>query len=357
MSRSASKKEREPMSGVETVCMVIIFGCISVNLLDMKDNKYYMSPECSEEDMPLVTIITPTYNSNPQYLKEAIESVLEQTYPKIEYIITDDGSSVFHDELIHELLETKNRGNVIWKIIRHGVNVGTVKNMNGAIRESHGEYIFGLAHDDLLYDSAVISKRVKHFLETSALITVGYLEVCDSKLLPLGKLLPSPRNAMKIQHLSPSKLYLELAFKNYIPGSSLAQSRICFDTYGLYDENFQLVEDWPRIMKLLENNIQIYLWDGLSVKYRTSSGGVSSGNTDNLIFLHDSLRFQSILLNKLPFVYKLLVFLPYCSLRMYYKSLSYLGMHGGVNMSQMSLRKIYELSKYYIFVIIRNLVR
>ena len=86
-----------------------------------------MSPECSEDDLPLVTIITPTYNSNPQYLKEAIESVLEQTYPKIEYIITDDGSSVFHEELIHELLEGGNRGNITWKIIRHDAG-GTKRN-------------------------------------------------------------------------------------------------------------------------------------------------------------------------------------------------------------------------------------
>ena len=345
------------MSGVETVFMVIICGCISVNLLEMKDNKYYMSPECSEEDLPLVTIITPTYNSNPQYLQEAIESVLGQTYPKIEYIITDDGSKKFPEDLIVNYLKKNNCGNVDWKIIKNITNIGTVKNLNGAVSISNGDYIFVLAQDDILYDSDVITKRVRHFLETNALITVGYLEVCDSKLLPLGKLFPSPRNAKKIQHLSPSKLYLELAFKNYIPGPSLAQSRICFDTYGLYDENFQLVEDWPRIMKLLENNIQIHLWDGLSIKYRTSSGGVSSGNTDNLIFLHDSLRFQSLLLKKLPLLNKLLVLIPYCSLKMYYGSLNYLGMHGGVNMSQMSLRKIYELSKYYIFVIIRNLVR
>ena len=137
----------------------------------------------------------------------------------------------------------------------------------------------------------------------------------------------------------------------------MAQSRVCFDTYGLYDDNFRLIEDWPRIMGLLENNVRIHFWDGVAVKYRTATNGVSSGSVDNLVFLSDCLKFQSSLLKKLPVASRFWVSLPYYSLKMYYDSLSYLMDHGGVNMSQLNIRKVYELSKYHILFIVRNMVR
>lgn len=274
MSRSASKKEREPVSGVGTVFMVIICGFISVNLLEMRDNKYYMSPECSKEDLPLVTIITPTYNSNPQYLKEAIESVLGQTYPKIEYIITDDGSSVFHEELIHELLETKNRGNVTWKIIRHDENVGTVKNLNGAIRESHGEYIFMMAHDDMYYDERVIEEWVEEFQRTGALVITGIKESFNDAD-NIVSISPKKETAKYLLHLSPRELNKLLLIDNLISGASTAYSRKCIIKYNLFDEQYKLLEDYPSYIEITHNGDSINFWARPVIMYRLV--GISSG--------------------------------------------------------------------------------
>ena len=189
----------------------------------MRGNKYCMSSECSEDDLPLVTIITPTYNSNPQYLKEAIESVLEQTYPKIEYIITDDGSSVFHEELIHELLEERNRGNITWKIIRHDENIGIVKNMNGAIRESHGEYIFPLAHDDVYYDERVIEEWAQEFKRTRALVITACMGIPE-----MHETTPVDRDRIMLQNQDKYNLRNVLRLRNIICAPATAQSREAF---------------------------------------------------------------------------------------------------------------------------------
>ena len=263
------------MFGVGTVFMVMSLGCISDNLLEMKGNKYCMSPECSEDDLPLVTIITPTYNSNPQYLKEAIESVLEQTYPKIEYIITDDGSSVFHEELIHELLGVGNRGNVTWKIIRHDENVGTVKNMNGAIRESHGEYIFPLAHDDVYYDERVIEEWVKEFQRTGALVITG-LKESFNEANNIVSISPKKETAKYLLYLSPRELNKLLLIDNFISGASTAYSRKCIIKYNLFDEQYRVLEDYPSYIEITHNGDSINFWARPVIMYRLV--GISSGS-------------------------------------------------------------------------------
>jgi len=241
-----------------------------------------MSPECSEDDLPLVTIITPTYNSNPQYLKEAIESVLEQTYPKIEYIITDDGSSVFHEELIHELLRVGNRGNITWKIIRHDENVGTVKNMNGAIRESHGEYIFSLAHDDVYYDERVIEEWVAEFQRTGALVITGLRECWDLRKNAPTEILPTIEERRYLIEKKPRELNLILHRYNFISGASTAYSKGCMNKYRLFDEQYNLLEDYPSYLKLTYCGEVIHFWERETIKYRevgiTSNINKTRGN-------------------------------------------------------------------------------
>ena len=275
------------MFGVETVFMVISWGCISDNLLEMRGNKYCMSSECSEDDLPLVTIITPTYNSIPQYLKEAIESVLEQTYPKIEYIITDDGSSVFHEELIHELLRVGNRGNITWKIIRHDENVGTVKNMNGAIRESHGEYIFGLAHDDVYYDERVIEEWVAEFQKTGALVMTGLRECWDMEVNAPTETLPTIEEREYLVERTPRELNKILHRYNFISGASTAQSKECIDKYKLFDEQYRLLEDYPAYLKLTYNDVRIIFWPRKVIKYR------KVGITSNTKKIHGNLQLDN----------------------------------------------------------------
>ena len=72
-----------------------------------------MKKDYDDMPLPLVTVITLSYN-NEQYIFEAINSVLKQTYPNIEYIISDDGSVEFPESSIQELLTEGYRGNISW---------------------------------------------------------------------------------------------------------------------------------------------------------------------------------------------------------------------------------------------------
>jgi len=305
------------MFGVGTVFMVIRWVCISDNLLEMRGNKYCMSTECSEDNLPLVTIITPTYNSNPQYLKEAIESVLVQTYPKIEYIITDDGSKTFSNEFVEKTLLNNNHGNVSWRIIKNKHNIGTVRNVNGAIQESHGKYIFFLAHDDVFLDSECISDGVNEFNKSGAhhifFCSILINEVNNKKLREI----PTPLQKRKLQRYSAQKLYLDLLVGGYIIGSSTAYSKDLFTEYGLFDEQYVLLEDYPKQLELHNLGIKVHYCNRTLIRYR--SGGVSIGTFNQILYndnilLNDNLLRATNGINKMRLLFnrRLLNLRKYC---------------------------------------------
>lgn len=90
---------------------------------------------------PLVSVIIPTYNVE-KYIEKAIQSVLDQTYPNIEIIVVDDGSTdhtvdvvrSFHDERI--------------KLFINERNMGPSYSRNRGIKEAKGEWIAFLDGDD-----------------------------------------------------------------------------------------------------------------------------------------------------------------------------------------------------------------
>ena len=107
-----------------------------------------------------VSIITSCYNRETT-IRGAIESVLSQDYPNIEYIIIDGASK---DNSLKIIKEYKNQ---ITKIISEP-DRGMYEAINKGIRMATGD-IIGLVHsDDFLYSSQTISHIVQRFMETEA---------------------------------------------------------------------------------------------------------------------------------------------------------------------------------------------
>ena len=116
----------------------------------------------SSLNLPLVSIVTPTYNRE-RYILETVESVLSQTYPKIEYIVVDDGST---DGTLAVLEGYKEKIKV-----EAQENMGQVKTLNNAWAKCSGKYIGYLSSDDVLYPSA-ISELVALLEKDSSIVCV-----------------------------------------------------------------------------------------------------------------------------------------------------------------------------------------
>jgi glycosyltransferase involved in cell wall biosynthesis len=106
------------------------------------------------EFKPLVSIGMPTYNRADGYLPLALDSALEQDYPNLEIIVSDNASTDGTEELIRSKADSRIR------YFRHAESIGGTNNFNFCVEQARGAY-FLLLHDDDLIDPDFISTCVR----------------------------------------------------------------------------------------------------------------------------------------------------------------------------------------------------
>jgi glycosyltransferase involved in cell wall biosynthesis len=115
-----------------------------------------MTPSSNKiSDLPLVTIIMPSYNQ-ARYLDKAIQSVLDQDYPNIEFFVVDGGSKDESAEIIRKFHEANSERLVWWVSEKDN---GQADAINKGCSRANGEIIAWLNSDDIYLNGAV-SKAV-----------------------------------------------------------------------------------------------------------------------------------------------------------------------------------------------------
>lgn len=93
---------------------------------------------------PLITVVMPNYNGH-RFVEQAIDSVLNQTYPNFELLVVDDCSKDNSLQLIQQKAQSDDRIRVI--ALEHNAGVANARNVG--IKEARGEFIALLDNDDL----------------------------------------------------------------------------------------------------------------------------------------------------------------------------------------------------------------
>ena len=101
---------------------------------------------------PLISIIVPVYNPQATFLRQAIESVLEQVYPNWELCLADDCST---EPEVRSILEEYAERDERIKVVYRQENGHICRSSNSALELATGEYIALLDHDDLLAPHAL----------------------------------------------------------------------------------------------------------------------------------------------------------------------------------------------------------
>jgi glycosyltransferase involved in cell wall biosynthesis len=98
---------------------------------------------------PLVSVIIPVYNGE-RYLAEAVESVLDQTYPRVEIIVVDDGSTDGTADIVRAF------GDAVRYLAQPNAGQGSA--MNLGITHAHGEHYAFLDADDMWEDDKLAAQ-------------------------------------------------------------------------------------------------------------------------------------------------------------------------------------------------------
>lgn len=101
---------------------------------------------------PLISVLVPTYNTEPKHLRACIESVLAQSYDNWEFCIADDAST---DEQVRKIIDEYAKKDKRIKKVFRKKNGHICKASNSALKLAKGEYVALLDHDDVLWPNAL----------------------------------------------------------------------------------------------------------------------------------------------------------------------------------------------------------
>ncbi|WFD11389.1 glycosyltransferase [Tepidibacter hydrothermalis] len=231
----------------------------------------------------LATVMMLSYN-NIEYMKGAIASVLNQNYEQIELIISDDGSDDFDEifiENIKKYIKENKKDNLVNYIIeKNETNIGVIKNYNKVILLSSGNYLIPLCCDDEFYDKDVVRDIVKYFDIHGQIIATGYGAYFD-KNLEIMKFIYPKKEDIEYLYKTPQELYKRLCSGNFIAGACTPYTREFIEKYGLFDEDYRLLEDWPRYLNITRRGCSIGFINRKLIKYR--EGGVTTDHSNKII--------------------------------------------------------------------------
>ena len=217
---------------------------------------------------PLVSILIPTYN-RAEYLGDAIDSALAQTYPNIEIIVHDDASTDGTPALLAQYHDNRLR------VIRTEDNHGMLGGWNYIVTKAKGEYLKFLASDDLLEPTSVeelIKAALVH--PTAALIT------CQRKFIDgEGRVVKKMGFATKntvVNGLEHAHWILTTLRENLIgePTAVLYPTNIVKKA-GDYDQTFSQFADFEYWIRLLQFGDLVYVHKPLC-SFRTHAGSNTS---------------------------------------------------------------------------------
>lgn len=209
-----------------------------------------------DKEMPKVSIIIPVYNG-ANYMREAIHSALSQTYPNVEVIVVNDGSTD-NGETERIALSYGSRISYFYK-----ENGGVSTALNLGIEKMNGQYFSWLSHDDI-YAPQKIEKQIEILqkVDPSTILYGGYELINE--------------NSEKFAAINPGAVYPEdklniplfPLLRGLINGCTLLIHKSHFDRVGQFDTALKSTQDYDLWFKMFRD-AKLRFQRGFYVKSRS----------------------------------------------------------------------------------------
>lgn len=186
---------------------------------------------------PLVSVAIPVYNG-ANYMRDAIDSVLTQTYPNFEVLVVNDGSrdGGVTEEIAHSY------GDRIRYFSKS--NGGVASALNLALKEAKGDYFCWLSHDDVYLPDKVVREMEKllSLPDTNAVVFCRY-----SIMNPEGKHL---YDAPQPPEFAPSRAAYQLILGQWLHCCTILASKALYLESGGFREDLPTTQDYDLLVKI-----------------------------------------------------------------------------------------------------------
>ncbi len=234
----------------------------------------------------LVTIAVPVYNVS-EYLPRCIQSLLEQTYQKIEILLLDDGSTDESFEICRQYAQKDNRIHAI-----HKENEGVSATRNYGINKASGKYICFVDSDDYV-EKEYIAALVEGTDERKMPFCGYVVDVCKTENIVSGKRLYGKSGVIDIKESLASIFhngFLSVIWNKIYDVDFLRDNQILFDT------DISLGEDLIFNIKYLQAGIDQFVCIDKALYHYQRSGIQSLDNKYREDFLEIQERiFDSLI--------------------------------------------------------------
>lgn len=214
--------------------------------------------------MPKVSVLMPIWNTRAEHLREAMESILNQTFTDFEYLILNDSPD---NTKLDEIVASYNDPRI--RYARNEKNVGITPSRNKLLQMAEGEYIAIFDHDDIS-EPTRLEKQVAYL---DAHPEVGVLGSWVREF-PLDKTVRYPENDEEIR--------MGLMWGCVVPHSAAMVRRKVLEEHGImYEERFSPSEDYALWCRLIPHT-QFHNLPEVLFRYRLYEGNTSKSQATKM---------------------------------------------------------------------------
>lgn len=191
------------------------------------------------ESLPLVTVVVSCFN-HANYVEECILSILNQSWPNIELLVVDDGSS---DDSVEVISKIQGRYGFDFRVQE---NKGLSRTLNETFARSSGEYLVAFGSDDVMLPERI--KRQVEYMRGKPLVGI-----CSGNILPIDssgrQLKLSSRERRRHEFMSLNFEDVFLSKKPFPPAATMMIRRSAFYDVGGFDPEIPLedLQIWLKV--------------------------------------------------------------------------------------------------------------
>lgn len=214
--------------------------------------------------MPEISVLLPVYNTPEPYLRECIESVLNQSLADFELLVVNDASS---DENVEKVVLSYADARLVYE--KNAVNLGISETRNRLIDKARGKYLAVMDHDDVS-----LPKRLEY--------EAAYLDAHPDIGIVSCQVLQFPRSARP--RLPENDKEIKLAFMRscaIVHPACMIRKSVLTDNKIRYEKEFSPAEDYALFARLLTKT-KFHNLPEVLFRYRVHAANTSKTRADEM---------------------------------------------------------------------------